>query len=353
MKLSQERITGTKKPSLWKLIIFSVLVVYAAFISLLFFSPVFQRSMIFLNWLNIPRNARFNECSYYGFRADEFKSFTLNTSDGGRIGLWEFELKDTQKKTVALFVHGNAGNRADYDHIGLYKRFTRQLGVFLVVVDYCGFGDSLCPEGSDGPSEDIVAKDVSAAWDYVDKKYENYRKVLIGHSLGTPLSSRLAYTLCSTSTNSCPDALVLLSTVHSVIEVMTEYPGFNILLAPLMLLSNWKEIVEPYIVDHFNTSSYLQELSLLQRRPEVLLGHGTADREVNYKHSRRLFTEMTGFSDYDKNSNDSHDVEIVKGSDGTSFKHRKNIQLLEIPYAGHNDIQNYFNILFDTLEQYL
>jgi hypothetical protein len=62
---------------------------------------------------------------------------------------------------------------------------------------------------------------------------------------------------------------------------------------------------------------------------------------------------MTGFSDYDKNSNDSHDVEIVKGSDGTSFKHRKNIQLLEIPYAGHNDIQNYFNILFDTLEQYL
>jgi abhydrolase domain-containing protein 12 len=75
---------------------------------------------------------------------------------------------------------------------------THALDSNVIAIDYRGYGDS-----TGTPSEDGLLLDAQAVWDYVnahaisggDKSAEGKTVVVVGHSLGTAVSSRLVGSL--------------------------------------------------------------------------------------------------------------------------------------------------------------
>jgi alpha-beta hydrolase superfamily lysophospholipase len=318
----------------------ALLLLWSCFLAILLLSPTAQRAFIFLNWINWPRFAKFNQPAVYGFRSSEVDNFVIKTNES-KIGCWLVKSRRPTQK-AALFIHGNAGNRLESDHLVMYSRLVRELGMNLLVIDYRGFGDTEGPQ----PTEQGVKSDTLAAWNWLNGKFPDFRKYIVGHSLGTALSSSLALELCK---NECPSGLILLSSVHSVIEVMMDYPGISILLSPLKLVPEWREWISPYIADHFNNSQNLHDLKPTETMP-LLLIHGQDDREVPSKNSRLLFTELTGFEDYE---GDSKSVERYQEANIYRFtKGRFPVTYLEVAHAGHNDIQYHFNVVFDEIESF-
>ena len=69
-----------------------------------------------------------------------------------------------------------------------FQILTERLNVNVVAIDYRGFGNS---EGT--PTEDGLALDARAAWDWLmDQGVHAGNIVLLGHSLGTGVATRLA-----------------------------------------------------------------------------------------------------------------------------------------------------------------
>ena len=123
----------------------------------------------------------------FGFAAKRVRNIFLTTRDGLKIGAWHIlppSLTNYSKdpssslstsnesvsisssaltqRPVFIYFHGNAGNRAAPARIETYKRLSERLDVNILTIDYRGFGNS---EGS--PSEEGLALDARAAWDYL------------------------------------------------------------------------------------------------------------------------------------------------------------------------------------------
>ena len=87
----------------------------------------------------------------------------------------------------------------------LYKAYTSRLNSNVLAIDYRGFGDS---EGF--PTEEGVALDARAGWDYLIKQGARAEDILImGHSLGTAVAGLLAAELGRQ--NIVPRGLVLMA----------------------------------------------------------------------------------------------------------------------------------------------
>jgi alpha-beta hydrolase superfamily lysophospholipase len=68
-------------------------------------------------------------------------------------------------------------------------RQMQELGFAVVAVDYRGFGRSTDVL----PSEELVAEDVRAAWDWIGREHPGRARFVFGHSLGGAVAVRLAH----------------------------------------------------------------------------------------------------------------------------------------------------------------
>ncbi|KAJ3133525.1 hypothetical protein HK101_004458, partial [Irineochytrium annulatum] len=249
--------------------------------------------------------------------ANKARNLTITTSDNVRLGAWHIlpslhyrtlvnRVNPThtvrgdgpaallidgatqdlalRSRPVFLYFHGNAGNRASPKRIETYRNFAEKLNVNVVAIDYRGFGDS---EGT--PSEEGLARDARAAWDWLVKEKEvpPSNICLVGHSLGTGVATRLAHDLAQDHIE--PRALILQAPYSSIPEVAFEFRTFQILpiLQPVAYLSPaLHKFMQVRILDKFDTLSRLRGLTC-----EVVIIHGRLDREIPCHHSRRLFTE--------------------------------------------------------------
>lgn len=102
----------------------------------------------------------------------------------------------------------------------------------MLAIDYRGFGDS---KGS--PSERGLATDARAAFDWLISNGAAPEDVLIvGHSLGTAVSSSLAVSLCEESIR-CR-GLVLMSpftSMHTLVDTYSIFGLFPVLLPMTMV----------------------------------------------------------------------------------------------------------------------
>lgn len=191
-------------------------------------------------------------------------------------------------RRLVLYFSGNGANRRY--RVAEFRVLT-SLGVDVINFDYRGYGDNL---GS--PSEERIAADARAIWDYVtrDRKVEPGRIILYGESLGGAVAVRLAAERCEADRP--PAGVILRSTFSSLVDAGAHhYPWLPVRLA---------------LVDRFNSIERVPQLTC-----PILQIHGTRDSIMPIELGRKLF-----------------EAAPEQSSSGIAKK------FVELSGAGHNDV---------------
>ncbi|MBC7939970.1 MAG: alpha/beta fold hydrolase [Chitinophagaceae bacterium] len=176
---------------------------------------------------------------------------------------------------VVFFLHGNAGN---LDSWFVNPEFYRRANLDLYMLDYRGYGKS----SGRIQSQAQLEEDVRAAWASIAPRYAGQRRVIYGRSLGTGLAATLAA------------------------EVQ---PELTVLVSPYQSMAALAGELYPWVPGALLRYPLRTDLALPRVQGTVLLSHGGLDDLIGPHHSRALQALVP------------------------------RAQLLLVPDAGHNDIQ--------------
>jgi pimeloyl-ACP methyl ester carboxylesterase len=211
-----------------------------------------QRELIFFPTREVTRTPADVSVTYEDVR------LPIGGKDPAFLHGWWLQSADADA-AVVLYLHGNDLNLgSNVDHIAALYR----LGFSILAVDYRGYGKS---EGA-FPSESQVYEDAEAAWDYLvrARNIDPRRAFVYGHSLGGAVAIELALRR--------PEAA----------GVIAESAFTSI--ADMARIGYWMFPVDWLLNQRFDALAKSAKL-----RMPVLFIHGTADTEVPYTMSERLF----------------------------------------------------------------
>lgn len=196
-----------------------------------------------------------------------------------------------------LYFHGNAATRAAPMRIHHYSSFTSRLRANVLVIDYRGFADS---EGI--PSDTGLTEDAKTAWRWLlDQGAKPEDVMLVGHSLGTGVTTRLATWLAREGVK--PRGVALLAPFTNLASAVQTYDigGFP-LLQPLQsfaigrseclsihddadadITCSAAELLKNLIHHEFDTLSVVQDINV-----PLLIAHSQNDLDIPHSHSRTL-----------------------------------------------------------------
>lgn len=256
---------------------------------------IFQRWLIYL-----PTRVPGIHAQDAGLPQESIRDISLTTRDGLELRGWhvlpvgttcsntadcDAALKAADR--VVIYLHANAGNRSD--RVVECRSFT-ELGAHVLLFDYRGYG-----ENPGSPSEEGLASDASAVWDYTtkDKGIAPDKIFIFGESLGGAVATRLASEQCATGTP--PAGLIILGTFSSLADTGAYlYPWL-----PVRLL----------LIDRFPSVDRIKSVTC-----PVLQIHGANDGMVPIRFARKLYAAAP-----------------EKSASGAAKR------LVELPSAGHND----------------
>ncbi|KAI0671098.1 alpha/beta-hydrolase [Trametes maxima] len=275
--------------------------IYACLIGLLA-TPFFQRHAIYQHAIRVPWGAKFDLPEKYGLAPGKTLNLKLTTSDNVTIGAW-FVLSEPAYQSLrisspvalvqpsietvqealrayptVLYFHGNAATRAAPMRVQHYSSYTSRLKANVLAIDYRGFGDS-----SGIPSTSGLAEDARTAWRWVVEhgaKPEDI--VLVGHSLGTGVTSALATWLAREGVKA--RGVALLAPFTSLASVVETYDlgGFP-LLQPLQSFALGRKLIKKLVKHEFDTLSVIQDINV-----PLLIAHSQNDMDIPHSHSRTL-----------------------------------------------------------------
>ena len=277
----------------WPRVILSVLATYMVLVLML---SLLQRSLIYLPTREPsigPQDA--------DLPPGQVHTVTVRTDDQLQLRGWhvlpdgcraadqeECDRELAAGRRVVLYFSGNAGNRRYRPpEFGVLTG----LGLDVFIFDYRGYGDN-----SGSPSEENLAADARAIWNYATKERNvaPHRVILYGESLGGGVAVRLAAEMCEANTP--PGGLILRSTFSSLVDAGAHhYPWLPVRLA---------------LVDRFPSIDFIPQVTC-----PILQIHGTRDSVMPIHLGRRLFEAAPD-----------------KSSSGISR------QFVELPDAAHNDV---------------
>lgn len=200
--------------------------------------------------------------------------------------------KQADAKGLVFFLHGNAGN------LDIWLPSTelyQRVGYDLFMLDYRGFGKST----GQIASEAQLHADVLAAWHSVAPEYAGKPIVIYGRSLGSGLATKLA-------TQVDAALLVLVSPFTSFVQLGREH--------------------FPWVPPQITRYPMRSEDWLRATKTPVFMVHGARDDLVRLSHAESLKAQ------------------------------RPDAELVVLPEAGHNDIQDfpaYFEALAERLARLL
>nr|XP_022910144.1 monoacylglycerol lipase ABHD12-like isoform X1 [Onthophagus taurus] len=254
------------------------------------FSYKIQQSVVFLNFVSIPKNPDYGNPARYEIQG--VRNFYLQTDDNMMLGVWqilsdgvandtsEFENPEFYERAlrngdnVILYNHGNSGHRVASHRIELYKVLRKRFHV--IAYDYRGYGDS-----SDvNPTEKGLVKDCIFMYKWLKNKTSG--KIFVwGHSLGTGLSTHMIAILGKEGI--VPSGLILESPFTSMREEISEHP-----LAQIFKPLPWFHytVVEPMQVNNFTFAS---DRHIMNVDCSILILHAEDDRVVPYKLGYKLY----------------------------------------------------------------
>jgi uncharacterized protein len=191
--------------------------------------------------------------------------------------LHALHLRNPAPRGLVFYLHGNAGNLQGWF---AHADFYRQQNIDLYMLDYRGYGKS----GGRIRSQDELEADVRTAWNSVAPRYAGQLRAIVGRSLGSALAAGLA-------AEARPERTILISPYQSVQALAAEhYPW-----VPSVLLRY------PLRTDE----------ALERVKTPLLIVHGERDEVIDASHSHRL------------------------------QRVAPHAELVFIPGAGHNDLQNF------------
>ncbi|MBX9669519.1 MAG: alpha/beta hydrolase [Candidatus Obscuribacterales bacterium] len=217
----------------------------------------------------------------------------FESKNGQLLHAWYLRKKES--KYVVLVSHGNAGNLTH--RIALIATLLN-CGVSVLIYDYQGYGRS---EGS--PSLEGICEDGEAACQWlIDKKeYKGNQIIVMGESLGTGVSCRLAQ-------HRNLGGIILQSPFSSLCDLAKQ---------KIFWLNQYPCWLFPLELDN-------EHVLTLSHAP-LLIVHGKQDRLISFSHAAKIFAAAVNPK-----------------------------SLLELPDAGHNDIYDInYELYFKGLQKFL
>lgn len=186
----------------------------------------------------------------------EFEELNIQTKDGKLLNGLLF--KAEKSKGLVFYLHGNAGNLNNWGDVA--EVYT-DLNYDVFIWDYRGFGKS---DGKINGQKQLF-EDSQLAYDELKKRYTEEEIIVLGHSVGTGLASKLA------STNH-PKRLILITPYYNFKDlVKSMYP-----FAPSFILKY-----------KLQTNEYLKKCEM-----PVVLVHGDEDEVIYYGSALKLKQEL-------------------------------------------------------------
>ena len=222
-------------------IILIIIGIYFLLLSLLFF---FQEKIIF-HPHKLSKDHKFN------FNMD-YEELNIETKDG--ILLNGLLFKSNIKKGVIFYLHGNAGSLESWGEVA---RLYTDLNYDVFILDYRGFGKS----GGKIINEEQLFSDNQLAYNEILKRYSEKNVIILGYSIGTGLSAKLA-------SENKPKLLILQAPYYSLIDVMKHSFSF---------------IPEFILKYKLETNKYLRNCKM-----PIIVFHGDKDKVIYYASSIKL-----------------------------------------------------------------
>lgn len=253
------------------------------------FNPWIMRELTFLNRISWPPFIDLNNPNNYGLEGA--RSFRLEMTSGISLGVWHVlpsELATTAtgdnsdtfmrllsgSRKVILYLHGNAGSRAGWHRVQLYKVLTA-LGYHVITFDYRGYGDS-----SGAPTEDGVCEDSISMYKWL--KQQGVTDIYIwGHSLGSGIAVKVTKILCEMGIP--PKGLVLESAFNNVIDAVYYYPFAR----PFVMMPWFSWAIVESIKQ--NNISFASDTTISSIPIPILMLHAKDDRTVPYVLGQKLY----------------------------------------------------------------
>ena len=254
-----------------KIILRALLFITTSYVIIIACIYFFQEEIIFKQ-SKLPKN--------YTFQFNhKFEEVNLTSSTKDTINGLLFSAENS--KGVIYFLHGNSGDLSGWGDVAPYF-LDNNYDIFMI--DYPGFGKS----SGEINSEKQLLTDLQSGYDYLKKKYDENKIVMLGYSIGTGPSAYL-------SSVNHPKALILASPYYSFKNLaktkMPFVPSF-VLKYPL------------------ETNKFLQDISV-----PIYIFHGSKDGVISVENSRKLVNDLN----------------------------KSNINYTEINDVGHNGIlKNYY-----------
>jgi len=198
------------------------------------------------------------------------------------INVWYFDKFKGQHRrghqpATILYFHGNSGNISHRRYVvDICKRF----GMNLLLVDYCGYGDS---DGTVNPHH--LYRDGALAYDFLASQESHHDIIVWGESLGGTVATYVA-------TNYPCKLLILLASFSSLTDVLIEsgYPS-----AACMVINFMAKI----LFHPMESKNYIIKIKC-----PVAIMHSTDDTLIPYqcgkilynsiKHTKKVFITIKG-----------------------------------------------------------
>jgi len=192
-------------------------------------------------------------------------------SNGQRIYFTEAD------ETAILYLHGNAETRSHGHRRGLYKKLLK-LGFVVLAPDYRGYADSY-GGFSFKASQNTMAMDAEKSFEFLKKHAHPNSKIIVwGHSLGTGITTTLAYNL--KESNERPHAYVLESPFSSMEDEVGTFQAAK----GLKLVMDVNKLIKDSDLT-FDSTAFISHI----KEPIAIL-HAKGDWVVPYKLGEKLYT---------------------------------------------------------------
>ncbi|KAL1516906.1 hypothetical protein ABEB36_000739 [Hypothenemus hampei] len=251
------------------------------------YSYNFQRTAVFLNFVNVPSHANYEQPEKYGMKGT--RNFYITSNDDVKLGVWHIlpsNLENTSEtddklfnkmlddgQNVVIYSHGNGGCRLTSHRIETYQVLRKFFHV--IAFDYRSYGDS----SKLPPSELALVDDVLTIFQWV-RQHTKSNIFIWGHSLGTSLSTHALLKIQEMNLSQ-PVGLILEAPFNNMKEEISEFP-----LAKFFKFLPWFQftIVDPMSRNFaFKTDEYICQVHV-----PIMILHAEDDQVVPFKLGNKL-----------------------------------------------------------------